>query len=388
MPNMEASESIKSTYKKYKDILDNSPFAILEINANTKEISYFNTKFLKISGYNSEYLLNKPIKIIIWEEDCEIIFKTSEGKKIEIRIDCKNGTIKWLSGYKVCNYNEIGEKIGVSLWLEDISVKKKVEELIKGYKEIHLNQIQIASQSKSDFLRCILSDSLKSILDSIIQFPYMLMEQVCAQLNEGKVKIPPEYFEGDKYILIIAKYDDEYGAIDLFTSVPLDKENIMREILTPVFDIKKPDIFLPFKEFYAQAYKFKIEDPEFPRGEKQTYGLVFIRNKGHPNIPFHSIKEIKHKFLEIGNKNILKNDNEIFQIFFDNIKNNILPLSPQYLLYQSNIDEIQKSYENLLQDIERGQSSDQKIIKHVELILNSFINVLNTLKDMFSIPLD
>jgi len=69
MPKIEEGKILNKVHEKYKNILNNCPIAVLEINSNTEEISYFNKRFLNISGYNAEYLANKPIKKIIFEED-------------------------------------------------------------------------------------------------------------------------------------------------------------------------------------------------------------------------------------------------------------------------------------------------------------------------------
>lgn len=147
-----AEIALQKSEDKYRSIIENLELGLLEVN-NDDVITKAYPKFCELSGYNEKELIGKKaLEFLIHEDSKEqMIFENKIRKKgkasvYEIKLICKDGTIKWvlISGAPFYNRNnELEGTVGVHL---DITIRKQMEQdliitknnAIKGAKEKEL----------------------------------------------------------------------------------------------------------------------------------------------------------------------------------------------------------------------------------------------------------
>jgi PAS domain S-box-containing protein len=147
---------LKHTEKKIQllsQITENSPVAMVMLDMN-KKITYVNPFFLKLYGYDSEEILNKPVLILSGEDDPEKHYSNifnivgSEGLwRGHDRRKRKDGTIFWASSSVAEIKDEKGNIFYYSEASRDITIQKRSEERIK-----HLNRILLAVRNVNQLI--------------------------------------------------------------------------------------------------------------------------------------------------------------------------------------------------------------------------------------------
>ena len=380
----------KETYSDlgYIEILNESPYGILRIEISDGSIIYANAVFLRIIGYSFNQLCSYTISDVIHPDDYEFLLTSSPEKKTNFRFYHKNGNLKLLSG-KIVHSRNINAKTITTLWLRDTTLIMPTEALIEEFKDLYLSHIKKKSEDKTDFIIETIATNLRKIFNKFIESLSFFTKQTYESGGED-LAIPKEKFEKDTVQLIIGKFDEHLGHIDVYSSVELDFQSVKKPILNHVFFSKDKNIvFLPYKNFFAQAYKIQIPD-KMSRGEHQSYALIFIKNKGHPFIPLADFKNIRRRFECLDRDLILKNNRQMFTDFFNTIKQEIIPLNPDYILFNQKISQMEDSYKNILKDLKQNQKerSEEKIIQYVQSILMSFNEVVEALYNLLYFPVE
>lgn len=191
------------------------------------------------------------------------------------------------------------------------------------------------------------------------------------------------------FITLVAKYDHILGPRALFSSVKLNDENFIKNLLRDALNTKNKFVIINFDNFYAQVLKIDIED-ETARGKKQLYAVILLRHKEHPIIPIIYLKKIEMLFHKLDKDLILQDDIDSFSEFYTEItkiytdKNEILPLESINLQIRSGINTIQGFCELILEEKRKfGQYSDENIINYVELMLDSCNDIVYALEEHF-----
>lgn len=189
------------------------------------------------------------------------------------------------------------------------------------------------------------------------------------------------------FIVIIGKYDQILGPQALFSSVDKDVKNkeFFRDLLRDALNTKNKFVILDFNKFYAQVCKVEVED-KTARGGKQLYALILLRHVEHPIIPILHLKRIEMMFLKIGNQNILKDDIEDFQDFFEEIndiyikKDEILPLESVNLQIRSGVTTIQGFCELMKEQIKSKELTDDDALVYIDMLLDSCKEIVDALE--------
>ena len=215
-------EKLKESQEKYRDLLDTSLMGILDINLVNRKIEYFNPKLLELIGYSKEELEdNNLFYKIVHPEDIQKLFKSRDDEDIEFRLNTKDGKIKWISGNRLFQYNKKGELIKLRLWLQDISERKKGENLKRLFtkqlekkvqsrtkdlrellekQKLYLDQIEKSSRFKTEFM-ATMSHELRTPLNAIIGFTDLLLESVFGELNEEQLEFVKDIDESSNHLL-------------------------------------------------------------------------------------------------------------------------------------------------------------------------------------------
>ena len=204
----------KSAEKRYKNLFENSPNAVLLINFKGIVIDA-NSTTKKLFGYEKEEFLDKPINNLtdIFPQEVKhffkLIFRASFSKDfpkpIEFQVKIKSGNIIWVilqaSLIKQNTetliqfiFQDITEKKKGELITEkfkeelEIEVKKRTKELNDALEQqkLYLDQIVKSSQVKTEFMATI-SHELRTPLNAIIGFTDLLLEGVYGGLNEDQI---------------------------------------------------------------------------------------------------------------------------------------------------------------------------------------------------------
>ncbi|MEA3314358.1 MAG: PAS domain S-box protein [Campylobacterota bacterium] len=124
---------------EFNDLFDDFDKYVIVSKTDLKgKITYASNSFCNISGYTKDELIGKNHNIIrdksITKDIFKNMWKTIESNKVwqgEIKNRRKDGSYYWVYTIISPLYNNNSEKIGYSAITEDISNKKKVEELNK-----------------------------------------------------------------------------------------------------------------------------------------------------------------------------------------------------------------------------------------------------------------
>ncbi|MCK4381474.1 MAG: PAS domain S-box protein, partial [Candidatus Lokiarchaeota archaeon] len=189
--------------KRYKDLFDNSPNAILLINFNGIIIDA-NTTTEKLFGYEKDYFIQKSIDELItffpfevklfFKEIFHASFVKDFPKPIEIKLKKQDGDFIWVEIQ--ASLIKQSQKTLIQLIFEDITEKKTSEFLEEKFKDeleqqvkdrtkelneafeqqkLYLDQITKSSQFKTEFM-ATMSHELRTPLNAIIGFADLLLE--------------------------------------------------------------------------------------------------------------------------------------------------------------------------------------------------------------------
>ena len=178
------------------------------------------------------------------------------------------------------------------------------------------------------------------------------------------------------FIIIIGKYDQILGPRALSSSFPVKNEDFIHNLLRDALNTNNKYVNLDYNEFYAQINKVKIEDLN-ARGGKQLYAIILLRHSQYPLITSYHFHRIEMLFHNIGDINILKDDDTLFKDFFKKIneiyikKEEILPIESLNLKIRSGITTIQGFCELILEGKKNNNLPEQTENFYVELILKS-----------------
>ena len=204
----------KSAEKRYKNLFENSPNAILLINFKGIVIDV-NSTSKKLLGFEKEEFIDKPINSLtgIFPQEVKLFFKSifrasfnkDFPKPIEFQIKIKSGDIIWVILQASLIKHE--NKSLIQFIFQDITEKKKGELITKKFKEelevevqkrtkelndsldqqkLFLDQIVKSSQIKTEFM-ATMSHELRTPLNAIIGFTDLLLEGVYGELNEEQI---------------------------------------------------------------------------------------------------------------------------------------------------------------------------------------------------------
>jgi PAS domain S-box-containing protein len=176
----ETERKLEDSEKKYRDLLETSAIGVLEIDLVENRIIFVNSKLTDIIGYTIEELqLTKEIHKFVHPEDLKNLFSTNEERDLEFRIISKEGKIKWLSGQRINNYDDIGELISFRLWLQDITEKKMYESLIY---ELNINFLKFTTDIKEN-MTLLLTSCRKMLNCELVLYVFKNVEDGTENYN-------------------------------------------------------------------------------------------------------------------------------------------------------------------------------------------------------------
>ena len=195
----------------------------------------------------------------------------------------------------------------------------------------------------------------------------------------------------DKYqfLLIIGKYDQILGPKSLYSSIDIEDENFIRDLLRDALNTTNKYVYLEYNKFYSQVCKIDVDDPS-ARGGKQSYALIFLRDAQLPVISTIIFQRIEVLFRNIGKNRILADDNEAFRDFFDIIhslfatKEYLMPIESINVKIRSEISTILGFCDLIIEQKSKGPISDGDLMNYLKMMRESAKGIENILDNMFS----
>jgi len=195
-----------------------------------------------------------------------------------------------------------------------------------------------------------------------------------------------KHLERIPFITIIGKYDHTLGPRSLYSSIELEEEDFIRDLLKDALSTKNKFVILNYTNFYSQVCKIDVED-EMARGKKQHYAIILLRHVEYPLISTIHLKRIEMIFHKIGIREILANNQKAFEEFFEEINNiytnkyDLLPLESKNLQIRSGINTIQGFCELILKEKKtKGNISVKSTISYIKMMLDSCKDIIEALK--------
>ena len=307
-------KSLEAQKQKYYSIIANMNLGLVEVN-NNEEILMVNQSFSEMSGYTEEELIGKHVgEIFKTEEAIDVIAienekrKKGESNSYEVKVEIKNGDVKYWLISGAPNYDIKGNvvgSIGVHIDITDLKTlelqkEKLLSKLEKSNDELqeyaHIVSHDLKSPLRSiDALVSWLKEDNKGKLDEmslrnfeLIETTLEKMEQLisdvldyssigtetnsCAEVDLNKIL--------DELITIL--YVPEYIAIKTLNKLPIIKgdatklQQLFQNLISNAIKfIDKEEGFITINvEDFKSHYKFSIQDNGMGI-DKQFHNKIF-----------------------------------------------------------------------------------------------------------------
>ncbi len=176
-------QKLEESEEKYRELVENSSMALLEIDLIKKKVSYVNPKLLEIIGYNREELKDETIFFkVVHLDDIHEIIRLRGDQDLDFRIITKKGKIKWLSGRRLFQLNNNGEVKGLRLWLQDITEKERLQQLKKEFLDRTSHELKTPLISIKGFTELLLELYADKFDSNIISILNMILKG-CTRLE-------------------------------------------------------------------------------------------------------------------------------------------------------------------------------------------------------------
>lgn len=146
-------EALKESEEKYRRLVESAGAGVLIIDVSG-QITYVNTTFCRITGFEREELIGRYFLELIHENDRKILFDVfsdairgdSASRSLEYRILHKNGSVVWCNSNPARIYND-GKLTGINSVVQDITSRKNLEEALsqseKKYRAVVEDQLEM-----------------------------------------------------------------------------------------------------------------------------------------------------------------------------------------------------------------------------------------------------
>jgi hypothetical protein len=198
-----------------------------------------------------------------------------------------------------------------------------------------------------------------------------------------------QWLEKYQFVLIVGKYDHILGPISLYSSIDVNDDDFIRDLLRDALNTTNKYVYLDFTKFYSQICKIDVEDPG-ARGGKQSYALIFLRDTQFPVISTFIFQQIEHIFGLIGKDRILADESAAFKEFFEKIhslfktKEYLVPLESFNVNLRSEISTILGFIDLIIEQKTTGSISEEDLMSYFKIMRESAGEVKELVDNMFS----
>lgn len=183
-----AEKELQESEKRYETLARVTPVGIFRTDIEGKT-TFVNNTWSKIAGLTYDEALGDGWLSAVHPDDqqmiannWEIVTSLSKTSTADYRFVHKDGSIVWVIGQAVPEYNAKNEVVGYVGTVTDITERKKVEEL-----KIAVAKAESADKLKSAFL-ATMSHELRTPLNSIIGFTGILLQKLVGPLSAEQEK--------------------------------------------------------------------------------------------------------------------------------------------------------------------------------------------------------
>lgn len=183
-----AEKELEESEKRYEALTRVTPVGIFRTDIEGKT-TFVNNTWSKISGLSYEEAIGDGWLNAVHPDDkgllasnWEIVTSLSKTSTADYRFIHKDGSVVWVIGQAVPEYNAKNEVVGYIGSITDITERKKVEEL-----KVAVAKAESADKLKSAFL-ATMSHELRTPLNSIIGFTGILLQKLVGPLSAEQEK--------------------------------------------------------------------------------------------------------------------------------------------------------------------------------------------------------
>lgn len=183
-----AEKQLQESEKRYETLTRVTPVGIFRTDIDGKTI-FVNNTWSKISGLTYDEALGSGWLSAVHPDDqqmlasnWEIVTSLSKTSTADYRFVHKDGSVVWVIGQAVPEYNAENELVGYVGTITDITERKKIEEL-----KMAVAKAESADKLKSAFL-ATMSHELRTPLNSIIGFTGILLQKLVGPLSAEQEK--------------------------------------------------------------------------------------------------------------------------------------------------------------------------------------------------------
>ncbi len=198
-----------------------------------------------------------------------------------------------------------------------------------------------------------------------------------------------QWLDKNQFLLIVGKYDQILGPRSLYSSINIEDENFIRDLLRDSLNTTNKYVYLDYDKFYSQVCKIEVDDPS-ARGGKQSYALIFMREAELPIISTFIFQQIEVLFRNIGKDRILADDDEAFKNFFVTInsmfmtKEYLMPMESFNVNIRSEISTILGFCDLIIEYKTEGSISDGDLMNYLKMMRESAKDIEKLLDNMFT----
>lgn len=228
---IEKDKKLIESEQKYRNLIETSSVGILEVDLTDDTISYINPKLVEILGFQGKEKVSKSeIKKYIPLGKLKKQVQSNGKRELEFRIyDCKRN-LKWISGKYVNHYNSEGKLVTLRFWLEDITERKKYEDLIT---ELNINFLNFGTN---------IQENIKALLNTCKKL-----------LNANSVAYVSKYKKGkEEFFQLLSTEDEKFS---------LDRQDFEDQLFLSKFFKKEHDFLQYYDLNKISKTKYSKTDP-------------------------------------------------------------------------------------------------------------------------------
>lgn len=184
----QAQRELQESEHRYETLTNIAPVGIFHTD-NKGLTTYVNSTWCQISGISSEEALGNGWLNAVHPDDRTLLFENWQKvtdvptiSRSDYRFVHADGTITWVIGQAVPEFNLDNQVVGFVGTITDITERKKVEDL-----QAAVIKAESADKLKSAFL-ATMSHELRTPLNSIIGFTGILLQKLVGPLNAEQEK--------------------------------------------------------------------------------------------------------------------------------------------------------------------------------------------------------
>lgn len=249
-----AEKKLMESERLHRNLMERQSNAIFTVD-NSDRINFSNQAFTKLTGYQTEEILNKDIKILFIPSDLDTLYDLDEAKEVETTLISKSFEMLQVA-VTITRYEADNRQTGRIFSVIDLRDRKELEKqqmeiermrqdfnsmivhdlknplsIIMGFSELILNDASNLNQKQKDFVEKIMtsSEDLLKLTNEILEVSKYEAGKMPLQIEQVDMNELVDEVLNSQSLAIRGKQIDLLNEkIELVTPVEADAEKIKR----------------------------------------------------------------------------------------------------------------------------------------------------------------